>query len=87
MNKNPNTVNLSIPLNTPFKDVINDIRHIVRKKQKNDTFDFKYSENFKGIDRYRNLEIYNLFWKGKPPINEKFSMISEKKLRIDQSHY
>ncbi len=70
--KNPNTINVNIPLNQPITKTLSDVKKLVESKRKKE-FNFEYTSNFKGVFRYINLEIYKIYLKhNKPPINRNF---------------
>jgi hypothetical protein len=70
--KNPNTINVNIPLNQPITKTLSDVKKLVESKRKKE-FNFEYTSNFKGVFRYINLEIYKIYLKhNKPPINHNF---------------
>jgi hypothetical protein len=70
--KNPNTINVNIPLNQPITKTLSEVKKLVESKKKKD-FNFAYTSNFKGVFRHINLEIYKIYLKhNKPPINRNF---------------
>jgi hypothetical protein len=70
--KNPNTINISIPINQTISKTLKDVKKLVESKRSKE-FNFEYTTNFKGVFRYINLEIYKIWIKlGKIPINREF---------------
>ena len=70
--KNPNTINISIPINQTISKTLKDVKKLVESKRSKE-FNFEYTTNFKGVFRYINLEIYKMWIKlGKIPINREF---------------
>ena len=69
---NPNMINISIPLNQSMSKTLNDVKKLVESKRSKE-FNFEFTNNFKGVFRYINLEIYKIWINlGKIPINRKF---------------
>ena len=70
----PNLINISIPLNQPVSKTLTDVKKIIENKRTRE-FNFEFTNNFKGIFKYINLEIYKIWIElKKPPINRKFLM-------------
>ena len=70
--KNPNTINISIPINQTISKTLKDVKKLVESKRSRE-FNFEYTTNFKGVFKYINLEIYKIWIDlGKIPINRKF---------------
>ena len=70
--KNPNTINISIPINQTISKTLKDVKNLIESKRSKE-FNFEYTTNFKGVFRYINLEIYKIWIDlGKIPINRKF---------------
>ena len=68
----PNVINVSIPLNQTISKTLNDVKSLVEKKRSKE-FNFEFTNNFKGVFRYINLEIYKIWIRlGRIPINRKF---------------
>lgn len=68
----PNVINVSIPLNQTISKTLNDVKKLIENKRSKE-FNFEFTNNFKGVFRYINLEIYKIWIRlGKPPINRKF---------------
>ena len=85
--KNPNTVTISIPLNEKITNIISEVKRIVGNKQKqfkNNKVKYQFtSKEFKGMFHYINLEVYKIFIDlNRPPINRNFLM--EIRKRIDE---
>ena len=75
---NPNMINISIPLNQSMSKTLNDVKKLVESKRSKE-FNFEFTNNFKGVLRYINLEIYKIWIKlGKIPINRKFLIEARK---------
>ena len=68
----PNVINISIPLNQTISKSLDEVKKLIEKKRSKE-FNFEFTNNFKGVFRYINLEIYKI-WNnlGKIPINRKF---------------
>lgn len=70
----PNLINISIPLNQPVSKTLTDVKKLIENKRTKE-FNFEFTNNFKGIFKYINLEIYKIWIElKKPPINRKFLM-------------
>ena len=76
ISKNPNTINLNIPLNQNISTIIKEVKKIVKSKKSDKSNIGKYDfsqKQIKGIFHYINLEIYKIFLKlDQPPINRNF---------------
>ena len=68
----PNVINISIPLNQTISKSLDEVKKLIEKKRSKE-FNFEFTNNFKGVFRYINIEIYKI-WNnlGKIPINRKF---------------
>jgi len=68
----PNVINISIPLNQTISKSLDEVKKLIEKKRSKE-FNFEFTNNFKGVFRYINIEIYKIWIRlGKPPINRKF---------------
>ena len=76
ISKNPNTINLNIPLNQNISTIVKEVKKIVEseKSDKSNIGKYDFSQKqIKGIFHYINLEIYKIFLElDKPPINRNF---------------
>ena len=56
----PNLINISIPLNQPVSKTLTDVKKLIENKRTKE-FNFEFTNNFKGVFRYINIEIYKIW--------------------------